>query len=152
MANSAGFLSSHSHRTRQRQPERFKDSRCFESRWRLPLNFAFQNELLDFGRLDLRHFGCWCQKHPWMNITLRRDGKTRSGFPGRFERCNRYRYPSRCSNRRTIISGPVSLLRTARMLSLRLIPTHLFYSAEFLSEPFEHSALVGSICASDLRQ
>lgn len=71
-----------------------------------------------------------CQKHPCTNITLRRAGKTRSGFPGRSCLCSRKRKPSRCTRLRTAISGNVSRPRIARMFSLRSI----FHSdLEFLS-------------------
>lgn len=46
-------------------------------------------------------------------------GSTTSGLPGKSRRQSRKRYPSECSRRRTINSGPVSRPLIARMFSER---------------------------------
>jgi hypothetical protein len=94
---------------------------CSTSRSALRPSLSRQNALLDFGSLASRHrpFGCWCQKHPWTKMILRRPGNVRSGLPGRSLRCTRNRYPSACAAFRTVSSGLVLIARIRAIRALR---------------------------------
>lgn len=99
---------SHSQITSGSQPAVRNDSRTRLSRSVFLANFKRQKSAFDAGVVAWRQPGWRCQKQPWTRTTFRRDGKTRSGRPGRSRRWSRKRYPRRWARRRTIISGRVS--------------------------------------------
>ena len=72
------------------------------------LRFNTQDEKHELPHLH----PCPCQKQPCTKTTLRREGNTMSGVPGRSRRWSLNRYPSRCRARRSASSGFVSLCPT----------------------------------------
>ena len=45
--------------------------------------FTSQYFVFDFGITARGQSGCWCQKHPFIKITVLNFGKTMSGVPGK---------------------------------------------------------------------
>lgn len=113
-------LRSHSHTTPTRH-RRARSATIFRaSRTRVAEIFSVQNSLLDVGSLPA--WQLWpCQKQPLTNMTAHREGKTRSGLPGRSRRCTLYRYPRACSALRRNSSGFVSFDLTAAIMRLRVL-------------------------------
>src|SRR5258707_196855 len=89
------------------------------SRALLAANFLHQKIDRTLGVVVFEQPLCRCQNQPWINSTLCRLGKTRSGLPGKSRRWRRKRYARECTTRRTIISGFVFLLRTLDIRRLR---------------------------------
>lgn len=94
-------------------------ARTRESLERFSSSFGPQKSRRDFGGRPILH-PCACQKHPLTKMTLRRDGKTMSGLPGKSRRYNRYRYRSAERIRRTSSSGAVSFPPIRAINALRL--------------------------------
>jgi hypothetical protein len=86
----AVFFNSHCQITRASQPSLVRASMFFVSRALFRRSFGNQKLRFVLGMSPVLH-ACECQKHPCTNITLRRAGKTKSGFPGRSRRCSRKR-------------------------------------------------------------
>ncbi|MET3220188.1 hypothetical protein ABIE85_007124 [Bradyrhizobium diazoefficiens] len=104
--------SRHCQRTTTRQPSLASAARAFRSRSRFFPIFSVQNSTFDFGNFERRQR--WpCQKQPWTNTAIPSLGSTKSGLPGRSERCRRKRSPTRCAALRASTSGAVFLLLTA---------------------------------------
>lgn len=82
-------------------------------------NFLSQKSLRLFGVTASIQPGWRCQKHPWTKMTVRCLANTRSGEPGRFFLCNRYRSPSANAALLTSISGAVFLDRILAIIMLR---------------------------------
>ncbi len=110
---------SHSQTTFTAHPSFLSLRKFFRSRRRFSVNFGNQKANLDLGTLARPQLECRCQKQPWTKITFFRPGKTKSGLPGRSERCSRYLYPNLKTNRRTSSSGLVSRFRIRDILWLR---------------------------------
>lgn len=111
-------LISHCQTVRTRQPAVRKTLTDSASRSRLRTILRVQNPTLLLGNRPFAQ-PCPCQKQPCTNTTVRCLASTISGRPGKSFRCNRNRKPSECNSRRTSNSGPVSRLRTLRMIRLR---------------------------------
>lgn len=105
--NRSAFLVSHSQIISDRQPIRVSSKIVLWSRTTVRSNLSRQNFTFDLGIVAFAQPGWRCQKQPCTNKTTRYRGKTRSGVPGRFFRCNLKRNPSACAARRTRISGDV---------------------------------------------
>lgn len=103
------FLSSHSHKIKYFHPNFFSFILLLKSLLLFFDIFVDQNSVLVLGSLSILH--TWpCQKQPFTNMTFLFRLKTRSGVPGNFFECSRYRKPAFHTIPRTIISGFVSLL------------------------------------------
>lgn len=112
-------LIAHSHIVQILHPALIRPARTARSRLRFPFILSFQNVFRVAGHLNRRH--PWpCQKHPCTKTTARYFGRTRSGLPGSFFTCSRYRYP--LVNRPLLItsSGFVFLLRMPAIIRLRV--------------------------------
>ncbi len=83
-------FSSHSQMIAVRQPKLFNSAIFAVSRRPFCMILLRQYSAFAFGIRAPRTQSCPCQKHPCTKITLRNFGNTRSGFPGRSLRCNRY--------------------------------------------------------------
>ena len=83
----------HSQMTITCQPKAFKALALDWSRDRFDNSFLSQYSTLVDG-IDARlHPWCWCQKHPFTRMIFLREGKTKSGRPGKAATCRRYLYP-----------------------------------------------------------
>jgi len=83
--------SSHSQTTKTRHPISASRRSLSRSRSAFWANFGPQYSRRDLGTRAWRQPWCWCQKQPWTWITTPRPGKTRSGRPGKSQRCRRKR-------------------------------------------------------------
>lgn len=104
-----GFLRAHSHSIATRQPARRSATRTALSRSTLAENLVRQNSGRVAGFVVKRQPVCRCQKQPCTKTTAPYFGSTRSGRPGMFFACSRYRKPRACNARRSSSSGAVSL-------------------------------------------
>lgn len=108
----------HSHTISTRHPSANRRFTFLSSRALLAENFSAQNSRRDDGVVEYLH-PCECQKQPCTKTTDLKRENTRSGDPGSFRSCKRYRRPSRCNALRRRISGPVSRCRTDAMIRER---------------------------------
>lgn len=114
-------LTSHSQITWTCQPAERSFSVLLASLAALLEILEFQKSTLLLERAIPYLQACPCQKQPLMKMILFRDGKARSGLPGKELLCKTYRKPSLCNVVLTIISGSVSLLRMRAISWLRWV-------------------------------
>ena len=108
----------HSQTIRTFQPSLRSCRRTVRSRFLLRSSLLIQYLRLVEGIRCPLWQRCWCQKQPLTKMIFLREGKTRSGLPGRSCRCNLKRYPIEWSSFRTTSSGEVSCDRTRAMIWL----------------------------------
>lgn len=140
-------LISHSHTVIGVQPLRCSARMFRPSRLTVPSNLRCQNSELDLGVAANLQPGWRCQKHPCTKIAARYFGSTISGRPGRSFTCSLNRKPLRCKNRRTAISGPVSLPLIAAMFRERAVAEILSITARGLHTPvfYRNSTMPGRV-------
>jgi len=107
--------------TRTFSPKLRRRASFCRSRSALPISLGIQYSVLMFGVVARGQPGCRCQKHPWTKITQPARRFAKSGVPGSFVTCFRYRRPSRRRTAPTRISGAVSRPRILAMFSDRVI-------------------------------
>ena len=100
----------HSQTVATRQPAWSRSRRLRRSRSVFALNLARQNCWRVVGVVAYEQSVCRCQKQPCTRQTAPNRRNTRSGVPGSFRSCRRYRSPRAWMARRRAISGRVFLL------------------------------------------
>ena len=106
----ACLRSAHSQTVATRQPAWSRSCRLRRSRSVFASNFARQNSCRVVGVVAYGQPACRCQKQPCTRHTAPNRRNTRSGVPGSFRSCRRYRSPRAWMARRRSSSGRVFLL------------------------------------------
>ena len=109
-STAACLRKAHSQTVATRQPPWSRSCRLRRSRSVFASNLARQNSWRVVGVVAYGQPACWCQKQPCTRHTAPNRRNTRSGVPGSFRSCRRYRSPRAWMARRSASSGRVFLL------------------------------------------
>lgn len=125
----------HSQTTALRQPSSVNACNERLSRARLASIFVFQNSALVRGSRNSGQ-SCPCQKQPFTKTTALTPGNDRSGRPGSFRLCSRYRRPCACSALRSTSSILVSRPLMPAIIRLRVAASTTSTQASVSCEAF----------------